>query len=71
MTRYGTIGIHPTTSEAVNKLAKTIRINFCRTLESSQKITTRGNLVKKEALALRLKKNVNCGPTIVYAQNWQ
>lgn len=58
MTRHGTIGIHPTTSEAVNKLAKTIRINFCRTLESSQKITTRGNLVKKEALALRLKKKM-------------
>lgn len=28
MTRYGTIGIHPTTSEAVNKLAKTTESTF-------------------------------------------
>lgn len=41
--RYGILGLDPSV-KATNKLAKNIRINFCRTLESSKIkiVTTRG-----------------------------
>lgn len=50
---WGNPLLHPF-RKATNKLAKTVRINFCRTLESTQKFKThREGLVKKEVAATR------------------
>lgn len=52
---YRTPGLHPST-KATNKLAKTVRVNFCRILEPSHKHNSEQQWMQKEAAAMQWEK---------------